>query len=92
MESKRRSFQINEIEPNKEVNALGVEADETCVYFYGVQLLTASNRRRFQSWGINRTVTTNDDRNVLKKSLQAGTFHETMLDRREKIKSDRYCK
>lgn len=33
-----------------------------------------------------------DDVKELKKAKETGTFHEALLDRRSKMKADRYCK
>lgn len=33
-----------------------------------------------------------DDTEKLKQAKVAGTLHETLLDRRSKMKADRYCK
>ena len=33
-----------------------------------------------------------ENRGVLKKAKVAGKLHEALLDRREKMKADRYCK
>ncbi|KAK9708712.1 hypothetical protein K7432_009474 [Basidiobolus ranarum] len=50
------------------------------------------NIRRFQSWGLGRVKLSEDDVTELKKAKKEGNFSETLLDRRAKIKSDRYCK
>ena len=33
-----------------------------------------------------------EDREEVKKARVEGTLHETLLDRRSKMKADRYCK
>ncbi|ORX89564.1 hypothetical protein K493DRAFT_302228 [Basidiobolus meristosporus CBS 931.73] len=61
----------------------------------GVQNSTEAeyhNIRRFQSWGLGRVVLSKEDKSELKKAKKEGNFSETLLDRRSKLKSDRYCK
>ncbi|KAI7863178.1 FRG1-like family-domain-containing protein [Spinellus fusiger] len=48
--------------------------------------------KKYQSWGNNQLKMTQDDSHTLKKARQEGRFSEAMLDRREKVKADRYCK
>jgi protein FRG1 len=47
-------------------------------------------RKKFQS-GPNVKVSS-EKRGVLKQAKQDGKLHEALLDRREKMKADRYCK
>ncbi|KAG0202873.1 hypothetical protein BGX28_004749 [Mortierella sp. GBA30] len=48
--------------------------------------------RKFQTWNHGRVVVSNEDIGDLKKAKKEGRFSEALLDRREKLKSDRYCK
>nr|CDS30896.1 protein frg1 [Hymenolepis microstoma] len=48
--------------------------------------------RKFQSWQDKKIRLTREDTVALKEAKRDGNLHETMLDRREKMKSDRYCK
>ncbi|KAG0168597.1 hypothetical protein DFQ28_000613 [Apophysomyces sp. BC1034] len=48
--------------------------------------------KKYQSWGGGRIHMTHEDSRSLKRARQDGRFAEAMLDRREKVKSDRYCK
>ena len=47
-------------------------------------------RKKFQS-GPNVRVS-EESRGVLRKAKHDGKLHEALLDRREKMKADRYCK
>ncbi|KAI8375775.1 FRG1-like family-domain-containing protein [Blakeslea trispora] len=48
--------------------------------------------KRFQSWGGGKVVETTRDKRELKKARTEGRLAEALLDRREKVKADRYCK
>ncbi|XP_066245536.1 protein FRG1 [Euwallacea similis] len=48
--------------------------------------------KKFQKFQDKRLRLCTEDRNQLKKAKDEGTFHETLLDRRSKMKADRYCK
>ncbi|KAL5964546.1 Protein FRG1 [Taenia solium] len=48
--------------------------------------------RKFQSWQDKKIRLTREDTVALKDAKRVGNLHECMLDRREKMKSDRYCK
>lgn len=48
--------------------------------------------KKFQSFEDRRLLVSKEDKAELKKSRKEGTMHECMLDRREKMKADRYCK
>ncbi|KAI8368123.1 FRG1-like family-domain-containing protein [Radiomyces spectabilis] len=50
------------------------------------------NIRKYQSWGAGRIHTTKEDERELKRARQEGRAAEAMLDRRAKVKADRYCK
>ncbi|CAH1266927.1 FRG1 [Branchiostoma lanceolatum] len=48
--------------------------------------------KKFQSYQDRRLRINPEDRSKLKKAKEKGTLHESLLDRREKMKADRYCK
>ncbi|CAG8779284.1 9322_t:CDS:2 [Gigaspora margarita] len=48
--------------------------------------------KKYQTWGGGRIKTTKDDISELRKAKKEGNFSEALLDRREKVKADRYCK
>ncbi|XP_059178628.1 protein FRG1-like [Physella acuta] len=48
--------------------------------------------KKFQSFQDRRLRVSEVDKSQLKKAKREGDFHEVMLDRREKMKADRYCK
>ena len=48
--------------------------------------------KKFQSWGGGRVHMSKSDTRELKKAKEEGRIAEAMLDRRAKVKSDRYCK
>lgn len=48
--------------------------------------------KKFQSFQDHRLRVNEGDRQGLKKARESGNLHESLLDRREKMKADRYCK
>ncbi|XP_014868010.1 PREDICTED: protein FRG1 [Poecilia mexicana] len=48
--------------------------------------------KKFQSFQDRRLRVNEDDASTLKKARVDGKFHEALLDRRSKMKADRYCK
>lgn len=48
--------------------------------------------KKFQSWKDNRVQVCGESRDGLDAAQQKGKLHEALLDRREKMKADRYCK
>lgn len=48
--------------------------------------------KQFQSWQDRKVRINQDNSVVLKKARTEGKLHEALLDRREKMKADRYCK
>jgi protein FRG1 len=48
--------------------------------------------KKFQKFQNHKTLLNNEDRNVLVDAKKGGNLHETLLDRRAKMKADRYCK
>lgn len=49
-------------------------------------------RKRFQSWEDRRVRVNKESRDGLEKAHHQGKLHEALLDRREQMKADRYCK
>ena len=48
--------------------------------------------KKFQSWKDKRLRVCEEGRDGLDMALHEGKLHEALLDRREKMKADRYCK
>jgi protein FRG1 len=48
--------------------------------------------KKFQKFQDKKTKVCNEDRTELKKAKEGGKLHESLLDRRSKMKADRYCK
>ena len=48
--------------------------------------------KKFQKFQDHKIKLCSDDRRALMKAKAEGDFHEVMLDRRAKMKADRYCK
>ncbi|KAF6763928.1 FRG1-like family-domain-containing protein [Ephemerocybe angulata] len=51
--------------------------------------LTAN--KLYQTWGAGRTVTSAEDKKEIKRAKKEGRLAEALLDRRAKLKSDRFC-
>ncbi|KAI9301221.1 FRG1-like family-domain-containing protein [Cunninghamella echinulata] len=54
--------------------------------------LELENVKKNQTWGGGKLYLTHEDSKKLKKAKSEGRLNEAMLDRRSKMKSDRYCK
>ncbi|KAF7363556.1 Protein FRG1 [Mycena sanguinolenta] len=50
-----------------------------------------STNKLYQTWGMNRSVVSQEDKKALKLARKEGRLAEAMLDRRAKLKSDRFC-
>ncbi|KAG5723993.1 Protein FRG1 [Termitomyces sp. T112] len=50
-----------------------------------------SSNRLYQTWGAGRLVISTDDKKELKNARKEGRLAEALLDRRSKLKSDRFC-
>ncbi|KZP12602.1 hypothetical protein FIBSPDRAFT_921848 [Athelia psychrophila] len=50
-----------------------------------------STNHLYQAWGAGRSVTSDADKAELKKARKEGRLAEAMLDRRAKLKADRFC-
>ncbi|KZV89939.1 hypothetical protein EXIGLDRAFT_649825 [Exidia glandulosa HHB12029] len=62
----------------KEVDPMGFDDEE-------------ESNKTFQTWGAGRTVVSNADKRDIKKAKKEGRLQEALLDRRAKLKSDRFC-
>ena len=50
------------------------------------------HRKKFQSFGDHKLRVCQDSRDGIEHARLKGKLHEALLDRREKMKADRYCK
>ncbi|KAI0831249.1 FRG1-like family-domain-containing protein [Trametes gibbosa] len=51
----------------------------------------AGSNKMYQAWGAGRSVVSSADKTELKKARKDGRLAEALLDRRAKLKSDRFC-
>ncbi|KIM62134.1 hypothetical protein SCLCIDRAFT_847999 [Scleroderma citrinum Foug A] len=51
----------------------------------------AETNRVHQAWGAGRSIVSKDDKKELKRARKEGRLAEALLDRRSKLKSDRFC-
>ncbi|THU87240.1 actin-crosslinking protein [Dendrothele bispora CBS 962.96] len=51
----------------------------------------AGTNRLHQAWGAGRSVVSSQDKRELKQAKKEGRLQEALLDRRAKLKSDRFC-
>ncbi|KAJ7581190.1 FRG1-like family-domain-containing protein [Mycena floridula] len=50
-----------------------------------------SSNHIYQAWGAGRSVVSGNDKKELKRARKEGRLAEALLDRRSKLKSDRFC-
>ncbi|THH26472.1 hypothetical protein EUX98_g7721 [Antrodiella citrinella] len=79
VQSKYKKEATNEERKKKEGVMFDAEFDE----------VTAN--KTFQAWGAGRSVVSVTDKKELKKAKKEGRLSEALLDRRAKLKSDRFC-
>ncbi|KAF7778585.1 hypothetical protein Agabi119p4_2930 [Agaricus bisporus var. burnettii] len=51
----------------------------------------SSTNQLYQTWGAGKIVLSKDDKKELKQARKEGRLSEALLDRRAKLKSDRFC-
>ncbi|KZT11329.1 uncharacterized protein LAESUDRAFT_692048 [Laetiporus sulphureus 93-53] len=51
----------------------------------------ASANKVYQAWGAGRSIVSAEDKKELKRARKEGRLAEALLDRRSKLKSDRFC-
>ncbi|KAI0748067.1 FRG1-like family-domain-containing protein [Daedaleopsis nitida] len=51
----------------------------------------AGTNKLYQAWGAGKSVVSVDDKKELKRAKKEGRLAEALLDRRAKLKSDRFC-
>ncbi|KAJ6623514.1 FRG1-like family-domain-containing protein [Mycena sp. CBHHK59/15] len=56
-----------------------------------VRIDEIGTNKLYQTWGMGRIVTSDADKKELKRARKEGRLAEAMLDRRSKLKSDRFC-
>ncbi|KAF7294825.1 hypothetical protein MIND_01020400 [Mycena indigotica] len=56
-----------------------------------VSIDEVASNKTFQAWGAGRSVVSEADKKELKRAKKEGRLAEAMLDRRAKLKSDRFC-
>ena len=54
--------------------------------------LSHVHRKKFQSWEDRRVRVCGESKEGLEAARRQGKLHEALLDRRERMKADRYCK
>ncbi len=59
---------------------------------YNGHCVCVVHRRKYQSWVDGKLRTSASDLREIKRAKDAGVLSEALLDRRVKLKSDRYCK
>lgn len=57
-----------------------------------LERIEKSQNKKYQSWGTGRSVVSQLDSSQLKSAQEKGTLQSLLLDSRQKLKSDKYCK
>lgn len=71
--------EAHEEKKKKELKMDEVNIDET------------STNKLYQAWGAGRSITSAEDKKELKRAKKEGRLAEALLERRAKLKSDRFC-
>lgn len=61
-------------------------------FFLMIPFFAMFHRKKFQKFQDKRLRICSEDAKELEAAKTEGTFHEKLLDRRSKMKADRYCK
>ena len=90
------SFEVNYVWVYTTVSELcaSITVSELCasITVKCVESLMFFHRKKFQSFPDHKLRVCLDSRDGLEHARHKGKLHEALLDRREKMKADRYCK
>jgi protein FRG1 len=73
-----------------EINYVYVKLKKNVFFFLLISVLVSS--KKFQKFQDKKMKVSKGDKTELEQAKQQGTLHEALLDRRSKMKADRYCK